>query len=57
MDRIFRGEPVGPEEHCFRMVAEFEAPTGRHGGLYKGIFVGIAECRRDAAMVRFHRVT
>ncbi|MBK6671925.1 MAG: DUF3237 domain-containing protein [Proteobacteria bacterium] len=57
MERIFRGDAVGPEEYYFRTVAEFEAPIGPHDWLNKGIFVGIAERRRDAAIVRFHLVT
>ena len=57
MERILRGETVAPEEYYFRSVAEFEAPRGQHEWLNRGIFVGIAERRRDAALVRFHLVT
>lgn len=57
LERIFRGEAVLPSEYYFRSVAEFEAPRGQHEWLNKGIFVGIAERRRDAAIVRFHLVT
>jgi hypothetical protein len=57
MERIFRGEAVSAAEYYFRSVAEFEAPRGPHEWLNKGIFVGIAERLRDAAIVRFHLVT
>lgn len=57
MDRLLRGEPVAPEEYYFRTVAEFEAPLGLHDWLNKGIFVGLAERTREAAIVRFHLVT
>jgi hypothetical protein len=57
MERMFRGEPVDPAAYYFRSVAEFEAPRGPHEWLNKGIFVGLAERQRDAAIVRFHLVT
>jgi hypothetical protein len=57
MERMFRGEPVDPGAYYFRSVAEFEAPRGPHEWLNKGIFVGLAERQRDAAIVRFHLVT
>ncbi len=57
MERIFRGETVPPDKYYFRSVAEFEAPRGPHEWLNRGIFVGIAERQRDAAVVRFHLVT
>jgi hypothetical protein len=56
MARLFRGDAVQSHEYYFRSVAEFEAPLGQHDWLNKGIFVGIAERRRDAAIVRFHLV-
>ncbi|HXC60149.1 MAG TPA: DUF3237 domain-containing protein [Steroidobacteraceae bacterium] len=57
MERIFRGEKVAAGEYYFRSVAEFEAPRGPHEWLNKGIFIGMAERQRDAAIVRFHLVT
>ncbi|MET0290785.1 MAG: DUF3237 domain-containing protein [Steroidobacteraceae bacterium] len=54
IDRITRGEPVAPGSYYFRTVAEFEAPVGVFDWLNKGLFVGLAERRPDAAVVRFH---
>lgn len=54
IDRVMRGEPVPPGSYYFRTVARFEAPAGPLDWLNKGIFVGVAERRPDAAIVRFH---
>jgi hypothetical protein len=54
IDRITRGEPVAPDSYYFRTVAEFEAPRGPLEWLNKGLFVGLAERRPGAAVVRFH---
>jgi hypothetical protein len=56
IERITRGEPVPPGSYYFRTVAEFEAPLGRLEWLNKGLFLGLAERRPDAAIVRFHLV-
>jgi hypothetical protein len=57
MDRLGRGAPVDPSEYYFRTTAEFEAPLGsRYEWLNQSVFVGVAERRPDAAIVRFYRV-
>lgn len=54
IDRVMRGEPVAAGSYYFRTVAEFEAPLGPLEWLNKGLFLGLAERRPDAAIVRFH---
>jgi hypothetical protein len=54
IERITRGEPVPADSYYFRTTAEFEAPLGPHEWLNKGLFLGLAERRPDAAVVRFH---
>ena len=57
MDRLGRGEPVDPSEYYFRTTAEFEAPLGsKYEWLNQSVFVGVAERRADAAIIRFYRV-
>jgi hypothetical protein len=57
MERLGRGEPVDPSEYYFRTTAEFEAPVGsRYAWLNESVFVGVAERRADAAIIRFYRV-
>jgi len=57
MARLGRGEPVDPSEYYFRTTAEFEAPLGsRYEWLNQSVFVGVAERRPDAAIIRFYRV-
>ena len=54
IERITRGEPVPAGSYYFRTVAEFEAPLGPLDWLNKGLFLGLAERRPGAAIVRFH---
>jgi hypothetical protein len=54
IERITRGEPVPAGSYYFRTVAEFEAPLGPLEWLNKGLFLGLAERKPDAALVRFH---
>ena len=54
IDRITRGESVPEGSYYFRTVAEFEAPLGPHEWLNKALFMGLAERRPGAAVVRFH---
>jgi hypothetical protein len=55
--RLARGERVDPGEYYFRTTAEFEAPVGgKYAWLNESVFVGIAERRSDAAIIRFYRV-
>ena len=57
MDRLARGAPVDPSEYYFRTTAEFEAPVGsKYEWLNQSVFVGVAERRPDAAIIRFYRV-
>ena len=57
MARLGRGEQVDPSEYYFRTTAEFEAPIGsKYEWLNKSVFVGVAERRPDAAIIRFYRV-
>jgi hypothetical protein len=57
MERLGRGEPVDPSEYYFRTVAEFEAPVGsKYEWLNQSLFIGVAERKPDAAIVRFYRV-
>jgi hypothetical protein len=57
MDRLSRGEPVDPSEYYFRTTPEFEAPIGsNYEWLNQSVFVGVAERRLDAAIIRFYRV-
>lgn len=54
IERMTRGEAVPAGSYYFRTVAEFEAPLGPLDWLNKGLFLGLAERRPDAAIVRFH---
>ncbi len=57
MARLGRGEPVQPSEYYFRTTAEFEAPIGsKYEWLNQSVFVGVAERRPDAAIIRFYRL-
>ena len=56
IEKIGRGEDVPAEAYYFRSAAEFEAPIGKHDWLNKALFIGIAERKAGAAIVRFHQV-
>lgn len=57
LDRLARGDTVDPSEYYFRTTAEFEAPLGsKYEWLNQSVFVGVAERRPDAAIIRFYRV-
>ena len=57
MARLARGEPADPSEYYFRTTPEFEAPLGSpYEWLNQSVFVGVAERRPDAAIIRFYRV-
>ena len=57
MERLGRGESVDPSEYYFRTTPEFEAPIGStYEWLNQSVFIGVAERRPDAAIVRFYRV-
>ena len=57
MARLGRGEQVDPSEYYFRTTAEFEAPIGsKYEWLNKSVFIGVAERKPDAAIIRFYRV-
>jgi hypothetical protein len=55
IEKIGRGEDVPADSYYFRTVCEFEAPTGPHDWLNKALFLGIAERKAGAAIVRFYR--
>lgn len=54
IDRITRGEPVPAGSYYFRTFPEFEAPIGPLDWLNKALFIGLAERRPGAAIVRVH---
>jgi len=57
MERLTKGEIVDSKEYYFRTTATFEAPKGsKYEGLNRAIFVGVAERKPDAAVIRFYRV-
>jgi Protein of unknown function (DUF3237) len=57
MERLGRGEPVDPSEYYFRTTPEFEAPLGsNYEWLNQFVFIGVAERKPDAAIIRFYRV-
>ena len=56
IEKIGRGEDVPADAYSFRSAAEFEAPIGKHDWLNKALFIGIAERKAGAAIVRFHQV-
>jgi hypothetical protein len=57
LDRIARGEPVDPSEYYFRTSAEFEvAVDSKHAWLNRAVFIGVAERKVQAAVVKFFEV-
>jgi hypothetical protein len=57
IEQLTRGEVVDPALYYFRTVAQFEAPTASpYAWLNASIFIGIAERKPDAAVVRFYEV-
>lgn len=55
--KLARGEPVDAQAYYFRTTAEFEAPLeSEHAWLNRAIFVGVAERKADAAIVRFYEL-
>jgi len=57
IDRLSRGEDVDPSQYYFRTAAQFEAPNdSKHAWLNRAVFVGIAERKARAAIIRFHEV-
>jgi hypothetical protein len=57
MARLGRGEAVDPSEYYFRTTPEFEAPIGSaYEWLNQSVFIGVAERRPDAAIIRFYHV-
>ena len=58
IERIARGEEVASTEYYFRTVAEIEAPLGSpYDWMNKALFIGIAERKAAAAIIRFHQLT
>ncbi len=57
LDRIARGDKVAPNEYYFRTSAEFEVATNsKHAWLNRAMFVGVAERKAQAAVIRFFEV-
>lgn len=57
IERLARGEPVDPSQYYFRTSAEFEAPTeSKYAWMNRAIFIGVAERKAAAAVVRFFEV-
>lgn len=56
IERIGRGEDVPASAYYFRTVAELEAPIGIHDWMNKALFIGLAERKAAAAIVRFHQL-
>lgn len=57
LERMAKGEPVAGSEYYFRTTAQFEAPAGsKYEWMNRAVFVGVAERRFDAAIIRFYRV-
>jgi hypothetical protein len=57
IERLARGEPVDPSEYYFRTSAEFEAPVeSKYAWLNRAIFIGVAQRKAAAAIVRFYEV-
>ena len=57
IDKLTRGEPVDPSEYYFRTSAEFEAPTeSKYAWMNRAIFIGVAQRKATAAVVRFYEV-
>lgn len=57
IERIGRGEDVPASAYYFRTVAELEAPLGGpYEWMNKALFIGIAERKAAAAIVRFYQL-
>jgi hypothetical protein len=57
LDRIARGDQVDPSEYYFRTSAEFEvAANSKYTWLNRAIFIGVAERKAQAAVVKFFEV-
>jgi hypothetical protein len=57
IERIMRGEEVPASAYYFRTVAELEAPLGGpYEWMNKALFIGIAERKAAAAIVRFYQL-
>lgn len=57
IDKLARGEAVAPSQYYFRTAAQFEvASDSAHAWLTRAVFVGIAERKARAAIIRFYEV-
>ena len=57
LDRIAKGEAVDPKDYYFRTTAQFEAPAdSKYAWTNRAVFVGVAQRKADAAVIRFYRV-
>ncbi len=57
IDKLTRGEDVDPSQYYFRTAAQFEvASASAYAWLTRAVFVGIAERKARAAIIRFFEV-
>ena len=56
MDRLKRGEPVGPDEYYMRCSPRFDVPAGPHDWLNRYVFVGIAEKLPGANRIHYFQL-
>lgn len=57
IDKLTRGEDVDPSQYYFRTAAQFEvASDSAYAWLARAVFVGIAERKARAAIIRFYEV-
>ena len=57
IEKMARGEPVDASQYYFRTTAQFEAPNdSKHAWLNRSVFIGVAERKAAAAIIRFYEV-
>lgn len=57
IDKLTRGEDIDPSQYYFRTAAQFEvASDSAYAWLTRAVFVGIAERKARAAIIRFFEV-
>ena len=57
IEKMARGEPVDPSQYYFRTSAQFEATNdSKHAWLNRSVFIGVAERKAAAAIIRFYEV-
>lgn len=57
IDKLTRGEDVDPSQYYFRTSAQFEvASNSAYAWLTRAVFVGVAERKARAAIIRFYEI-